>query len=95
VVDRVSGDAPYLITVNAATAPLASPSSTAQAGLLRMTGELAEKDAGAGSWKRRRPVDDSAGEHINEHNRRIAKGIEAKLGKYAVDIKQALERGTR
>jgi hypothetical protein len=74
---------------------LTPPPSFLQAGVMRMTGELADKDAGAASWKRRRAVDESGGEHINEHNRRVALAIEAKLGKYAVDIKQALERGTR
>lgn len=66
-----------------------------QGGVERMVAELKKRDEGRRKWHRRRAVgEDSGGPHISESNRRFNDRLDRHMGKYTVDIKQALERGS-
>ena len=65
-----------------------------QEGLDRMLNELEKSDHKRKEFHRRRAVNEAQGDHINDANRRFNARIERQLGKYSIDIKQSLERGT-
>lgn len=73
-----------------------SPVSLLQRRLEALVDDMAKADEKRGQWHRRRAVVEGEGgvDYINDANRRFNAKIDTKLGKYSVDYKQALERGT-
>lgn len=65
-----------------------------QAGADRLVASLKRAEERRANFHRRRVVNDTEVDSINEANRRFNKKIDTKLGKYSIEIKQSLERGT-
>jgi hypothetical protein len=63
------------------------------AGVDRMVAELAATDARRATFHRRRRIDEAA-PFVTEQNRAFVAKVNREMGAFAVDAKQALERGT-
>jgi hypothetical protein len=67
---------------------------TLQEGLDRMLRQLDKAEDSKNKWHRRRAVNETAVDYINDANRRFNEKVDRQMGKFTVDIKQSLERGT-
>ncbi|RYY33041.1 hypothetical protein EON62_04675 [archaeon] len=66
-----------------------------QAGVERMLKELKDTEDRRAKFSRRRAIDEDAGvDYINESNRRFNKRLEHAYGKFTVEAKQNVERGS-
>jgi hypothetical protein len=65
-----------------------------QAGLERLTAEMQRDEERRAKFHRRRADAGGSAGFISEDNRRYNAKVDRELGKYTVEVKQALERGT-